>query len=608
MKKINKKKKEGEKKQINFKYNFGIYLGFLKKYKWIAFLILFLVLIQEIKQVVDKYLFKIIIDKGTLFSSGASLYSDFVSVLVLIAFVYVGFSILNMISSWLRIHFLNRLEMGMISDLKEKFFNHILNLDYSFHTTHKTGSLISRLGRGSSAIERITDVIIFRFVPLFFQIVVVVFSLIYFDWVSAVVVLLTTVIFISYSIFIQRLQEDSNLEAIKREDVEKANVGDVFTNIDSVKYYGKEEAIQDRFFGLVSRTKSASIKNWDYWKWTAFGQSLILALGTFFVIYFPLMKFLSGEITLGTITFVYTIFISLLGNMFGFVQGVRSFYRSMADFQDLFEYGKIENNIEDPKVSRNLEIKDGSVEFRNVNFSYGKRKLLNNFNLKIKPNEKVALVGHSGCGKTTLVKLLNRFYDVDSGEILIENEDIKSFNQKSLRGATGIVPQECILFDDTIYNNIKFANPNAKKSEVINAIKFAQLDKIIKNFPEKENTIVGERGVKLSGGEKQRVSIARAILANKKVLILDEATSALDSVTEYEIQKDLLKLLEGRTSIIIAHRLSTIMNADRIIVLREGKIIEEGSHLELLKKKGEYYGLWDLQKGGYVLEGESNED
>jgi ATP-binding cassette, subfamily B, heavy metal transporter len=598
--KINNKKKK--RKSINFKYNFGVYLEFLKKYKWMVGFLLLLVLVHEFKQVVDKFLFKIIIDKGTLFSSGELGRIEFLDILFLIAIVYAGVSLSSVIINWLRIHLMNRIETGMILSLKEKFFNHILNLDHNFHTTHKTGSLISRLMRGSGAIERLTDVLVFNFITLIFQMIVVTLSLLYFDWISALVVFLTTTIFIAYSVFVQRLQEASTLEAIKREDIEKGNVGDIFTNIDSVKYYGEEKAIQDRFRNLAEKTKKASIRNWDYWKWTASGQSLILAVGTFLIIYFPLMRFLDGNITLGTLTFIYTVFISLLGHMFGFVHGVRGFYRSMADFQDLFEYGKVKNAIKDPVIAKDLEIKEGEVEFKNISFKYGKRELFSSFNLKILPNEKVALVGHSGCGKTTLVKLLNRFYDVDSGEISIDGKNIKDFNQESVRGETGIVPQECILFDDTIYNNIKFANIKASKEEVFSAIRFAQLDKIIMNFPNKERTIVGERGVKLSGGEKQRVSIARAILANKKVLVLDEATSALDSATEHEIQRDLLKLLKGRTSIIIAHRLSTIMHADRIIVLRNGKIAEQGSHDVLLRRKGEYYKLWNLQKGGYVID------
>ena len=286
--------------------------------------------------------------------------------------------------------------------------------------------------------------------------------------------------------------------------------------------------------------------------------------------------------------------------MFGFVHGLRGFYRSMADFQDLFYYGKLSNNIKDKPSAKNLKIEKGTLEFKDVHFYYGKRKLFQDFNLKIRENEKVAFVGHSGCGKTTLVKLLNRFYDVNSGEILIDGKNINDFKQDSIRSETGIVPQECVLFDDTIYNNIRFADPGASRKEVLSAIRFAQLDEIIANFPDKEKTIVGERGVKLSGGEKQRVSIARAILADKKILLLDEATSALDSETEYEIQKDLQKLLRGRTSIIIAHRLSTIMNADRIVVLKRGKIIQMGKHNDLIREDGEYKKLWNLQKGGYI--------
>jgi len=225
-----------------------------------------------------------------------------------------------------------------------------------------------------------------------------------------------------------------------------------------------------------------------------------------------------------------------------------------------------------------------------------------NFNLSIKKNEKVALVGHSGCGKTTLVKLLYRLFDVNSGKILIDGKDIRDFKQESLRGELSIVPQEAILFDDTIYNNIRFSNPKASRKDVLRAMKFAQLDRFVQNLPKKENTIVGERGVKLSGGERQRVSIARALLANKKILVLDEATSSLDSMTEHEIQKDLFRLMEGRTSIIIAHRLSTIMQTDKIIVMENGKIVQIGKHKNLIRKRGPYRVLWELQKGGYIGE------
>jgi ATP-binding cassette subfamily B protein len=272
----------------------------------------------------------------------------------------------------------------------------------------------------------------------------------------------------------------------------------------------------------------------------------------------------------------------------------------MADFESLFQYGKVDREVQDLPHSKKLKVRKGKIEFKNVTFKYHKRRIFRNFNLKIRKNTKIALVGHSGSGKSTLVKILYRLYNLERGQILIDDRDIKDYKQESLRSELSIVPQECVLFDDTIYNNIKFSKPTAKRKEVKKAIKFAQLDKIINTFPEKEKTIVGERGIKLSGGEKQRVSIARALLANKKILVLDEATSSLDSETEHEIQKDLEKLMRGRTSIIIAHRLSTIMNADKIIVLEKGKIVQEGKHNQLIRRKGVYKKLWSLQKGGYL--------
>jgi len=283
-----------------------------------------------------------------------------------------------------------------------------------------------------------------------------------------------------------------------------------------------------------------------------------------------------------------------------FVYGMREFYATMGDFESLFQYGKIENEIKDKPNAKALHITKGTIDFEKVSFNYGKRKIFSDFTLNIKRGQKVAIVGHSGSGKSTLIKLLYRLYDINNGEILIDNININNITQESLRNEMSIVPQECVLFDDTVYNNIAFSNPKASKEEVMSAIKFAQLDKIIKEFPNKEETIVGERGIKLSGGEKQRVSIARAILADKKILVLDEATSSLDSETEHEIQKDFKQLMNKRTSIIIAHRLSTIMHADKIVVMKKGEIVQLGSHNELLKQKGEYQKLWKLQKGGYI--------
>ena len=590
-----------KKKNIDFKYNLKEYFGFVKKHKLLFVLMILAVIIAESLHVVDKFLYKILIDDAELFVTGNLIQSIFVQTIIIIAVVYLGIVLFRTFFSWLNGHMLAVLEPKLIYDLKQKYFNHILKLSHKFHAEHKTGSLISRISRGAGAIESMTDLFAFQIGPLMLQFIMVFISIAIFTIESALILLIIVVAFSIYSLYLQRLQKDAQVEWNKSKDRESAFIADVLTNVESIKYFGEERSIGLRFNKLAAQTKKRTKKYWDYYAKMNLGQVLILGIGLLGLIYFPLKDFLAGSITLGTIVFIYALYGNVASNLFRFVYGIRSYYRSMADFQDLFNYGKEKNEIKDKPNAKKIEIEEGSIDFQNVNFSYDdKKKILKNFDLKIKPNEKVAFVGQSGSGKTTIVKLLNRFYDVNSGGILIDNINIKDVKQESLRNETGIVPQEPILFDDTIYNNIKFARPLATKREIMNSIKLAQLDKIVKSFPKKENTIVGERGVKLSGGEKQRVSIARAILANKKILVLDEATSALDSQTEYEIQKALDKLLEGRTSIIIAHRLSTIMKADRIIVMNKGRIVEQGNHNELLIKRGEYYKLWKMQSGGYI--------
>ncbi len=589
-------------KKVDFRYNFKIYWEFIKKYKFLVIAIIFATIVLSFKQVVDRYLLKVIVDNGSSIASGTLSISSFENILLIVALVFAGASLITTFFNWLEIRLINNLENKTIADLKRKFFNHLLGLDHSFHVSHKTGSLISRIIRGGAAMERMTDTFAFNFLNTFFQIIIVTFSLIYLDWISAVVILGVVAVFLAYSFYIQKIQEEDSLEYNKKEDWEKANISDVFTNIDSIKYFGKEKFIESRYKKLSEDTKKIELKLWNYFSWMSGGQTLILAVGTFLVVFFSLRNFFSHTISLGTLTYVYTIYLSLTGGMYNLIQGVRGFYRSMADFQDLFQYNKVEKEIIDKSDAKELKVLKGEVFFDGITFRYKEKSLfgLKDFTLKIKPGEKVAIVGHSGSGKTTLIKLLYRLYDIDSGRIEIDGEDIRNVQQESLRSELSIVPQECVLFDDTIFNNIKFSNPYASRKQVIDAIQFAQLDRFVNSLPKKENTIVGERGVKLSGGEKQRVSIARAILANKKILVLDEATSSLDSETEHEIQKNLHRLLEGRTAIMIAHRLSTIMSADRIVVMKGGKIIQEGGHNQLINKEGEYRKLWNLQKGGYI--------
>lgn len=590
---------DGEERVTDMRYTLKVYFSFLKNYKLLIGIILLLVLFLEARHIIESYLFKVLVDNGTLFAAGTLAREEFMHILFILLVIFSVIVVSGFIGRWIQQHLVNVLESKLVIDLKKKFFGHLIELDHSFHASHKTGTLISRLSRGSGAMENITDVLVYNIFSVMFSFIVVIASLIYFDYVSAIVISVVIIVFISYSYFMQSISQKANVIANDEEDKEKGNVSDFFTNIESIKYFGKENAIKRRFDEIINSTKDAFMKHWGYFRWLDSVHSLVIGAGTFFLIYFPLMRFLNGEISLGTIVFIYTVYADLVEPLYGFVYGLRSTYGAMADFQSLFEYGKIENKIKDKPGAKNIEITNGVIEFKDVSFKYGKRKILEHFNLKIPEDKRIALVGSSGSGKTTLVKLLYRFYDIDEGQILVDGQDIRDVKQDSLRGEMSIVPQECILFDDTIYNNVRFSNPSASKQDVMNAIKFAQLDRVIERLPEKEDAIVGERGVKLSGGEKQRVSIARAILADKKILVLDEATSALDSETEFEIQKDLARLMKGRTSIIIAHRLSTIMNADKIIVLKDGEIVQQGKHGELLEQEGEYKKLWNLQKEGY---------
>jgi len=587
-------------KVIDFRFNLKLFWGLVRKYKPSLAIVLLLTIILEAAFLADSYLIKIIVDGGADLSAKIITSAEFIDIGWFVLSVYFVLVAIRAVAMWARIHVNNRFEMAVLTDLKRKFFNHIISLSHRFHTSTKTGSLISRLTRGAGAVGTMNHVFIWNFAATFFKLVLIVGALWYFSASSALVVLITTTTFVCYSLFIQEIHKEADIKARDAEDTEIANIADIFMNVDSVKYFGKEGIVRRVYQKLSEKTKWAQIRDDDYWRYLDVGQTLIIGLGIVSAIYFPFMDFAKGLITIGTLTFIYTVFLNIIGNLYGIVFAIKDFYRGMARFENLFQYAKEENEILELPNAKKLRVRDGTIEFNDMYFSYNKRKIFTNFNLKIPKNKKVAFVGHSGSGKSTLMKLLFRLHDVDKGEILIDGKDIRSYKKESLRSSLSIVPQECMLFDTTIYYNVAFARPKASKSDVMKAIKFAQLDKVIKNFPKQERTIVGERGVKLSGGEKQRVSIARALLADKKILVLDEATSALDSETEHEIQKDLAKLMKGRTSIIIAHRLSTIMKADIIVVLKEGKIVQMGSHKQLIKKKGEYKKLWNLQKGGYI--------
>jgi len=492
-----------------------------------------------------------------------------------------------------------------MSDIEKSSFWHIINLSFRFHSDKRTGSIISQFTRGVSRVESFVDAFVFNFLPVLFRLLLSISVISYFDTTTALALVVMALLYIFFGVLITNKQKIPQAIANYREDVLKQNLSDVFLNIDTVKYFAKEKRTLNYFSKLSYHLKKSRLRFWHYFSWHSAIQTIVIGLGMGAVFYFSFNSYLDGKITLGSITLIYAAVWKLLPQLFGLIHGYREYIRSSVDVDALFAMFKEENEIKDIPQAKRLKVKDGKIKFEKVSFTYPSKEkkdallILNNFDLKIKKRTKVALVGPSGSGKTTVIKLLYRLYDLNEGKIKIDDQDISQVTQESLRNSMSVVPQEPLLFDNTIFFNIAYASPYATKKQVWKAIKFAQLDKFIERLPYKEKTIVGERGVKLSGGEKQRVSIARAILANKKILILDEATSSLDSGTEKEIQKDLEKLMKNRTSVIIAHRLSTIMKADIIVVMDKGKIKEIGSHKELKNKsRGLYQRLWKLQQGG----------
>jgi len=591
---------------VDLKYNLKVLWNFMRRYKSLFIGLMLLILGIELASFFDNFVFKYLVDKGTLFTQGditAVLFSKIIFYSVL---VFLAVKALDAIFWFFHIHIVNRLDGKVMSDIEKYSFWHITNLSYRFHANKKTGSIISQFTRGVNKIENFVDSFVFRFVPVTFRLLLSIGVIFYFDSITAITLIIMSILFIVSGVWITNVQKGPQAIANYREDNLKQNLSDVFLNMDTVKYFAKEKKTFNYFGKLSDKLRKSRLIFWDYFRWHSGIQTMILGIGIAAIFYFSFNSFLNGNITIGSITLIYAAVWKLIPQLFGLIHGYRDFIRSGVDVDALFKMFKEENEVKDLSNAKQLKAKNGKIEFKNVTFAYPQESenikqdsVLKNFNLKIKKNTKVALVGPSGSGKTTIVKLLYRLFDINEGKILIDGQDISKVTQKSLRSNMSIVPQEPLLFDNTIYFNIAYASPDATKEQVWKAIKLAQLDKFIGRLPHGEKTIVGERGVKLSGGEKQRVSIARALLADKRILVLDEATSSLDSETEREIQNDLEKLMKNRTSIIIAHRLSTIMKADIIVVMDNGNIKEVGTHRELKSKRGGlYHRLWSLQQGG----------
>jgi ABC-type transport system involved in Fe-S cluster assembly fused permease/ATPase subunit len=488
--------------------------------------------------------------------------------------------------------------MHSVRRLANETFEHMHRLSLRFHLERKTGGLTRVLDRGRAGIESIVRMTMLTLVPTIIEFVMILAVLFYeFDWRYA---LATTVMIVAYMVYttkatewrmgIRRSMNDSDTDA-------SGKAVDSLLNFETVKYFGAEPREAQRYDKAMEKFERASIKAYVSLAILNAGQAIIFTAGLTFCMVLVVAGIRDGRHTIGDFVLVNAMLIQLYQplNFMGMVY--REIKQAIIDIDQMFEVLDQAPEIADLPNAKTLQVADGEVVFDNVVFGYTpERTILDGVSFTVPAGKTVAIVGPSGAGKSTISRLMFRFYEPQSGEIRIDGQDIRQTKQISLRAAIGMVPQDTVLFNDTIFYNIRYGRWDATREEIEEAAKLAQIDTFIKSLPEGYDTNVGERGLKLSGGEKQRVAIARTILKGPPILVLDEATSALDSFTEREIQNALDLVSKGRTTLVIAHRLSTIINADEILVLERGRIAERGRHQELLDKKGIYASLWQRQR------------
>ncbi|UHD47869.1 ABC transporter ATP-binding protein/permease [Aureimonas altamirensis] len=477
-------------------------------------------------------------------------------------------------------------------------FVHMHALSLRFHLERRTGGLSRIIERGTKGIETIVRFTILNSVPtlLEFLLTAIIFGVTY----GASYVLVVALTVVAYSWFtvkasdwrigIRREMNDSDTEA-------NTKAIDSLLNFETVKYFGNELMEADRFDRSMARYESAATKTWTSLGWLNFGQGVIFALGMGAAMVMSAREVQAGTQTLGDFVFINALLmqLSIPLNFIGFVY--REIRQGLTDMEEMFNLLSVRREVQDDPGAPPLAVATGAIRFEDVRFSYDQgREILKGISFEVPPGRSVAIVGPSGAGKSTISRLLFRFYDVSAGRITIDGQDIAHVRQDSLRAAIGIVPQDTVLFNDTIAYNIRYGRVDATEAEVRRAAELAQIHHFIESLPEGYDTMVGERGLKLSGGEKQRVAIARTILKAPPILVLDEATSALDTHTEQDIQSALSLVSQERTTLTIAHRLSTIVDADEIIVLRSGQIVERGTHRALLAQGGLYAEMWTMQR------------
>jgi ATP-binding cassette subfamily B protein len=491
-----------------------------------------------------------------------------------------------------------RVTQEAVREISLQVFGHLHALSLRFHLERQTGGLTRDIERGTRSIGSLISYTLYSILPTFVEISLVIgILLVKYEPSFAIITLITLTIYVTFTFKVTNWRTALRRQANELDSAANARAIDSLINYETVKYFNNEHFEARRYDTELAKWTSAQIKNQKSLSYLNIGQAAIIAVGVTAMMWRAALGVANGSMTLGDLVLVNAFLIQLYIplNFLGVLY--REIRQALTDIERMFGLMGTHREVADAPDAQTLARGPASVHFDHVGFAYeASRQILHDVDFAIPAGKTVAVVGHSGSGKSTLARLLFRFYDVQNGAVRINGQDIRSLTQDSLRAAIGIVPQDTVLFNDTLFYNIQYGRPDASKEEVEAAASAAQLDDFITRLPDGWNTRVGERGLKLSGGEKQRVAIARTLLKNPDILIFDEATSALDSKTEKAIQSQLEAAARGRTTLVIAHRLSTVMNADEIIVLDQGRILERGTHAGLLASGGAYAQMWALQQ------------